>query len=228
RGFNEVARRIHLEQPHALAADLPAEDQRHVELDTGVFQRLRVPLIDMPHRVAQHPCGVEHAPGVPDGDGLALGALLDLLDLQDLAHRLRDAQVARRQQHHEAVTGTLVDDHLAEGADVVHAGVGARIGQEHQPGVEFDADAVGHDLLASFFSWYTASRASRGLSASGFKAATAASTALGAAASAAGGAANKSTCSRLSVCWVSRAASACLAWFTTTAGIPASRATWMP
>jgi hypothetical protein len=35
--------------------------------------------------------------------GFALRRFLQLLDLQDLAHRLRDAQVARRQQHHEAV-----------------------------------------------------------------------------------------------------------------------------
>ena len=43
--------------------------------------------------------------------------------------------------------GRLVDDHLAEGADVVHARVGARVGQEHQSGVEFDADAIGHACL---------------------------------------------------------------------------------
>jgi len=38
--------------------------------------------------------------------------------------------------------GLLVDDHLAEGADLVQASVGAAVRQEHQPGVEFDADAV--------------------------------------------------------------------------------------
>ncbi len=90
--------------------------------------------------------GVEHALGVPDRDRVTVLVLLDLLDLQDLAHRLRDAQVARRQQHHEAVARLLVDDHLAEGADLVKTGVGAGIGQEHQPGIEFDGDAVGHFL----------------------------------------------------------------------------------
>jgi hypothetical protein len=104
---------------------------------------LRVALVHVAHGRAQHAGGVEHALGVPDGDGLAI-VVLELLDLQDLAHRLRDAQVAGRQQHHEAVARLLVDDHLAEGADLVQPGVGARVGQEHQSGVEFDGDAVGH------------------------------------------------------------------------------------
>jgi hypothetical protein len=33
---------------------------------------------------------------------------------------------------------------------VVHARVGARIGEEHEPFVELDADAIGH--VSSFFS----------------------------------------------------------------------------
>jgi hypothetical protein len=40
--------------------------------------------------------------------------------------------------------GFLVDDHLAEGTDLVEPGIGAGVGQEHQPGIEFDGDAVRH------------------------------------------------------------------------------------
>ena len=98
----------------------------------------------MAHCRAQHAGCVEHTLGVPDGDGFAVFGFLQLLDLQNLTHRLRNAQVARRQQHHEAVAGLLVNDHLAEGADLVQPRVGAGVGQEHQSGIEFDGDAIGH------------------------------------------------------------------------------------
>jgi hypothetical protein len=92
----------------------------------------------------QHPGRVKHAFGVPDGDGVAVVVVLEFFDLQDFAHRLRNAQVARRQQHHEAVARFFIDDHLAKGADLVQTGVGAGVGQENQSGIEFDGDAVGH------------------------------------------------------------------------------------
>jgi hypothetical protein len=83
--------------------------------------------------------------------GASFVVLGQLLDLQDLAHRLRDAQVAGRQQHHEAVARLLVHDHLAEGADVVQPRIGARVGQKDESGVEFDADAISHFFSCSFF-----------------------------------------------------------------------------
>ena len=52
-------------------------------------QRQAVGLVDPAHRRAEHAGGVEHAPGVPDRDRLAAVRRQDLLDLQDLAHRLR-------------------------------------------------------------------------------------------------------------------------------------------
>ena len=93
---------------------------------------------------AQHAGRVEHAFGVPDGDGLAVRVLLELLHLQDFTYRLGNAQVARRQQHHETIIRLFVNDHLAKGADLVQPGVGARVGEEDEAGVEFDGDAVGH------------------------------------------------------------------------------------
>ena len=102
------------------------------------------------HGRAQHARGVKHAGGVPDRDGFPVVVVGQLLDLQDLAHRLRDAQVAGREQAHEAVARLLVDDHLAEGADLVQARVGARVGEEDHAGVELDGDAVSHDEAMSF------------------------------------------------------------------------------
>ncbi len=144
RGLDEIAGRVHLEEPHALALDLAAEHHRHVEIHPRSLQRRAVALVHVPHGRAQYAGGVEHAPGVPDGDGIAAVAVHQLFGLQDFPHRLGDAQVAGREQHHEAVTRTLVDHHLAEGADLVEAGVGAGIGQEDQSGIELDGDAVRH------------------------------------------------------------------------------------
>ena len=69
--------------------------------------------------------GIKHALGVPDGDGFGIGMVLNLFNLQHLAHRLRNAQITRRQQDHEAVALFFVNDHLAIGADHVESGVGA-------------------------------------------------------------------------------------------------------
>jgi hypothetical protein len=98
----------------------------------------------MAHGRAQHAGGIEHAGDVPDGQDLAGLLVADVLGLQDFTHRLRDRQIARRQQHHEAVARLLVDHHLAERADLVQSGIGAGVGQKHEPGVEFDGDAIGH------------------------------------------------------------------------------------
>jgi hypothetical protein len=126
------------------ALDLAAEDQRHIEVDPGVLQRVGIAVVHPAHRGAQHPRGIEHAACVPDADRLAVLVVLELLDLQDFTHGLRDRQVAGREQHHEAVVVAFVDDHLAKGADLVQAGVGARVRQEHQSGVQFDGDAISH------------------------------------------------------------------------------------
>ena len=94
----------------------------------------------------QHAGRIEHALGVPDGDGFTAFVVPELLDLQNLPNRLRNAQVTGRQQDHEAVVALFIDDHLAEGADLVHAGVGTGVGQKDQSGIEFGGDAVSHFL----------------------------------------------------------------------------------
>jgi hypothetical protein len=92
----------------------------------------------------EHARRVKHAFGVPDRDALVLVVVLEFFNLQNLAHRLRNAQVAGRQQHHEAVVRLFVNDHFAKGADLVETRIGARIGQKNQSGVEFDGDAISH------------------------------------------------------------------------------------
>lgn len=128
----------------AFDRDLPAQDQRHVEFEPRLPQRRAVALVDVAHRRAQHLGSVEHAAGVPDRDRVAALRVSHGFGLQDLAHRLRDRQVAGRQHHHEAVACALVDQHLAEGADGVDTRIGARIRQEHHACVDFDGAAVGH------------------------------------------------------------------------------------
>jgi len=109
-----------------------------------LFEGRRITLVHPANGRAQHTRGVKHAAGVPDGDGLAVLGVLDLLDLQNLAHRLRNAQVARRQQRHESIARFFVNNHFAKGAGLVHSGVGTRVGQENKSGLEFDGDAIGH------------------------------------------------------------------------------------
>jgi ABC-type dipeptide/oligopeptide/nickel transport system ATPase subunit len=157
-------------------------------------------LANLSEFVNQHPRGIEHAPGVPDGDGLAIGRVFELLDLQDLAHRLRDGQIARGEQDHEAVARLLVDDHLAKGADLVETGVGARVGQEDQSRIELDAYAIGHGAVSlsggccSACKRYSVSRACFGVKASGSICAKARSTDDGSRAASGAGAANRSIC----------------------------------
>ena len=144
RGFDKVTGRIDREKPHALTRNLPAKDQRHIELHPGLLKRCGISLVDPADGRTQHPGGVKHAARVPDGDRLAALGVGQLLDLQNLSDRLAHAQVTGRQQHHEALARLLINDHLAKSADLVKPGIGARVGQKNQPGFEFDGDAVGH------------------------------------------------------------------------------------
>src|SRR6218665_795989 len=84
-------------------------------------------------------------------------------------------------------------------------------------------------LPAILLSWYSASSASRGLSASGLIPASAASTGLALLLSGSSfGAANRSTCNWPAPARSSNAASVRRAWCSGGGGMPASLATWMP
>ena len=74
-------------------------------------------LIDAANGAAQDAGCDKHAFGIPDVDWPAALVVGELLNLQKLAHRLRDKPVASRQQHHEAVAELLVDEHLAKSSN---------------------------------------------------------------------------------------------------------------
>ncbi len=74
------------------------------------------------------------------------GSAIDQLFVEDAHHRLRERQVARRKQHDHAVAALAPVVDLAELGDVVDAGIGARIGREHQTAVQSQRDAIGHRL----------------------------------------------------------------------------------
>ena len=83
----------------------------------------------------------------PDGDQAGLGGIHALA--QQAGDRLAGGEIARRQQHDGAFPGDLEEHHLAERADVIDTGVGARVGQEHQAFVDLDSHAIRHRIIPS-------------------------------------------------------------------------------
>ena len=55
------------------------------------------------------------------------------------------ARLPADMQHQHPVVRPLERRHLAEGVDLIDTGVGPRIGQQHEPGVDQQADAVSHE-----------------------------------------------------------------------------------
>ena len=102
-------------------------------------------VVDAAHRRAEHARGVEHAGRVPDRDRRPLAARASFSTCRISRTDCEIDRLPADSMHHEAVARPLVDHHLAEGADLVEPGVGARVGEEHQAGVELDAYAIGHD-----------------------------------------------------------------------------------
>ncbi len=129
RRLDEIAGGIDLEQPHAAPLELPAEEDRDIELDLLRLERRPVAAIDAPHRLAGETGRSEHARHRVDVVDAAFG--LDPF-VQHVDDRLRDAEVAGRHGGDEALAGDFVDMHLREGRDIVDARIGARIGQHHE------------------------------------------------------------------------------------------------
>ena len=65
--------------------------------------------------------------------------------LQNLSHRLCNGQIPGAHEHQNPIVGALEDRHLAIGRDLVHARVGARVGEKDQALIETGCDAVSHD-----------------------------------------------------------------------------------
>ena len=107
----------------------------------------------MTHCGAQNAGRIKHAARIPDGQGFFEIRIDQLLGLQHFAYRLRDAEIASRQQNHEPITWTLVNNALAKHADLVKARIGSRVRQKNHALFEFDGNAVSHDEVAFFLSW---------------------------------------------------------------------------
>ena len=60
------------------------------------------------------------------------------------AHRLAERQVAGGGERHDAFARLRIDVQLAEGGDVVEAGIGARIGNHHETGLDENSATIGH------------------------------------------------------------------------------------
>ena len=64
--------------------------------------------------------------------------------LDPVEHLVRGREAAGRLEHEQPVIGRPQDVQLAEGADVVEAGVGAGVGQEDETLVQSECEAVRH------------------------------------------------------------------------------------
>ena len=73
-GLDEVAFGVDAEQPHGLARDLSADDERRVEPDLAVLEVLTVAPLDVAHRVGHQHRDVEHRARVPQAGDVAVGA----------------------------------------------------------------------------------------------------------------------------------------------------------
>jgi EAL domain-containing protein (putative c-di-GMP-specific phosphodiesterase class I) len=141
RGFDEVAGGVDVKEPRLLAPDLPSEDERTVEVVAVFLQVHGIARMHLAQRIAHDACGVEHIVR-PKDLGRCVGVLEILVEQVD--DRLGDGQVARRQEHQHALVRALEGRHLAERVDLIDTGVSPGIGQQHQPGIDQQADTVGH------------------------------------------------------------------------------------
>ena len=77
------------------------------------------------------------------------------------AHRLAERQIAGGGERQNALARLGVDVQLAEGGDVVEAGIGARVGDHHQAVAHQNSAAIGHSdrpLLALLAGRYSGAR----------------------------------------------------------------------
>ena len=70
--------------------------------------------------------------------------------LEQVDHRLGDAEITRGHQHQHAVVSVLEGGHFPKGIDLIDAGVGARIRQHHKTGVDQQADAISHGEIVPY------------------------------------------------------------------------------
>ena len=101
----------------------------------------RVPLGDL----AAEPAEVERGlVEVADGRQALVVAGRGEVGVDAVEHLLGGGEAAGRLEHEHAVGRRAEHVQLAVGADVVDAGVGAGVGEEHEALVEAEGEAVGH------------------------------------------------------------------------------------
>ena len=143
RALDEIAGGVEQEQPRALALDLTAEEERDIELHVGGFEHLAFDLVEFAHGAADALRGLEHGRRVHQRLGLAGRGIFPAF-AQRAHDRLADREVAGRCDRHDAVAGLGEDVQLAEGRDIVDAGVGAGVGEHDQAVADEDSTAIGH------------------------------------------------------------------------------------
>lgn len=142
--LDEIPCRVDQEQAELSAPALASHDDGGVRrcalrLDLGA-----IALLDLAHRFThQLGCAIERVAGHDALDfRVDLGALHRRPDVRH--HALRDAEIARAHQGHDALARLLEHEHLAEARDVVDARIGARVRQQHEARLELEANAISH------------------------------------------------------------------------------------
>ncbi len=141
--LDEIAGAVDHEQPHPRALDLTAEQERDVEGDILGAQRRAFQRMHLADGVADPLRRLEHGRRVHQGFDLAGLRILKTL-AQHREHRLADGEIAGAGDGHDAVARLVEDVQLAEGRDVVEAGIGAGIGDHHQPVAHQNSAAIRH------------------------------------------------------------------------------------
>ena len=148
RGFDEVAGGVDGKQARRLADDLAAEDEAGRKLDVEGLERLGVTAMHVAQQFANVACRLEQVGGIHQRRP-AIGG--DDRFLQHGNQRLRNGQIAGGHQHENALARLLEHGHLAEGVDLVNAGIGARIGKEDESVVQQHSHTIGHRFSAPDF-----------------------------------------------------------------------------
>ncbi|SVK46966.1 Uncharacterised protein [Acinetobacter baumannii] len=133
-----------MEQPHLFPVNLAAEQQVAAEIGgAAALLRLAVALDHLAHRFPHQRGRVVEAGSVEQVG--AFGVLAAVQQQTDDA--LGGRQVAGALQHQRAIAVLLEHVQFAEGGNMVHPGVGARIGRKDQPGRQTHGHTVGHTTI---------------------------------------------------------------------------------
>ena len=145
--LDEIASRIDHEQPVAPALALAADQDRGVRASAFRLDRIAIAVLQSLHRLADQLGHAIHAGGVEDRlDVRIFRRSLDRL-FEPGDDALRDREVAGGRHADRALARAFPGEHLREARDVVDAGIGARVGQQHEAVGDAHSDAIGHGRM---------------------------------------------------------------------------------